>query len=482
MPRVSRQKKRAAASADTSDIAVGDIILASHAGQWDADDLEPAQVLQLGCEYTVDDDDETHNDGMLVKFQVSNTRVVVPGPSSVRRPEEAVDTSVSSGRRSRSSSRASRSQTTASPKTTETTNKTTAKNTTRGLVTPSPSLGTAAASSSGDDEEGAGMDKEPPKKRGRSVDTIQKTPTKKKRGVSKTKGTAKVEDDEASKVESPYFAKAKKPKDDDNDDDDDDEMLGELRIAEPKVAKKRKAPVKKNAANKDDKDAVAKKKSTKAAAKKKAAPKKKSKVVVVADSDSDDDDDDDPDDKPFKAEYAATGRATCRRCDTLIGKGELRISHVPLFRGKPGYRVYRHLPCAVFDENIQCVEDIGGWKKIQRKSQEDFDNLIKRVEDSKEEVKKEQEELRPDELVQVTFQGETRAPPPGLTANLLPFQTEGVSWMYHQEVKVPELHGGILADGESVSLVRSRHINSWCTQMGLTLSSVSLCCSASFFH
>ena len=450
MPRASRQKKKAAA--DISEILVGDIILASHAGQWDADDLEPAQVLQLGCEYTADDD-ETHNDGMLVKFQVSNTRVIVPGPSSVRRPEEVENTaSNSSGRRSRSSSRTSRAQTTASPKATETT-KTTVKNTNRGLVTPSPSLGTAAAaaSSSGDDEEGAGMDKEPPKKRGRSVETTEKTPTKKKRGASKTKGGRKEEDNEASRVESPYFAKAKKPTDDD-DECDDDEMLEELKTAESKAAKKRKAPAKKKAAGKDDKDAEAKKKPTKAAAKKKAAPKKKGKVVVVVDSDSDDDnDDDDPDDKPFKAEYAATGRATCRRCDTLIGKGELRISHVPLFRGKPGYRVYRHLPCAVFDENIQCVEDIGGWKRIQRKSQEDFDNLVKRVENSKEEVKKEQEELRPDELVQVTFQGETRAPPPGLTASLLPFQTEGVSWMYHQEVKVPELHGGILADGKSYS-------------------------------
>lgn len=33
-----------------------------------------------------------------------------------------------------------------------------------------------------------------------------------------------------------------------------------------------------------------------------------------------------------------------------------------------------------------------------------------------------------------------------LTANLLPFQVEGFSWMRHQEVKCPEIRGGILAD------------------------------------
>ena len=107
--------------------------------------------------------------------------------------------------------------------------------------------------------------------------------------------------------------------------------------------------------------------------------------------------------------------------------------------------VYRHVHCAVFSEEIHCVQDIGGWRTIRRKSKEDFEMLCLRVEESKIELEKEQEELSPDELVQVTFQGETRKPPKGLVGNLLPFQTEGVSWMYHQEVKVPDMHGGILA-------------------------------------
>lgn len=40
------------------------------------------------------------------------------------------------------------------------------------------------------------------------------------------------------------------------------------------------------------------------------------------------------DDRPFQVEYATSGRATCKRCDDLVAKGTLRVSHVPLFRGK----------------------------------------------------------------------------------------------------------------------------------------------------
>jgi hypothetical protein len=45
----------------------------------------------------------------------------------------------------------------------------------------------------------------------------------------------------------------------------------------------------------------------------------------------------------FVAEYSKTSRATCKRCDIRIKKGELRIGHRPLFRGKPGYQIFKHL-------------------------------------------------------------------------------------------------------------------------------------------
>lgn len=98
--------------------------------------------------------------------------------------------------------------------------------------------------------------------------------------------------------------------------------------------------------------------------------------------------------------------------------------------------------CAVFSEEVATAKDVGGYSKLKRK---DYKLLEERVEESKLELQKENEELDPNELVPVSFQGEIRSPPPGLTATLLPFQVEGTSWMYCQEVN-SEAKGGILAD------------------------------------
>jgi hypothetical protein len=146
-------------------------------------------------------------------------------------------------------------------------------------------------------------------------------------------------------------------------------------------------------------------------------------------------------DHPFQIDYAPTSRATCRRCDEVILKGAVRVAHAPLFRGKPGFRVFRHLRCSVFSKEVERAEDVGGWRELARA---DYEALAARVEESKIEVQQENEELNPDELVQVAFQGETRRPPPGLEASLLPFQVEGLSWMYHQEFHVDTIRGGIL--------------------------------------
>jgi len=50
--------------------------------------------------------------------------------------------------------------------------------------------------------------------------------------------------------------------------------------------------------------------------------------------------------------------------------------------------------------------------------------------------------LDPDELVPLTFQGDIINDPPGMTARLLPFQVEGLSWMHHQETQT-EINGGV---------------------------------------
>jgi DNA repair protein RAD16 len=147
------------------------------------------------------------------------------------------------------------------------------------------------------------------------------------------------------------------------------------------------------------------------------------------------------DDRPYTIERSPTGRATCRRCDRVISKNSLRVSHVPLFRGKPGYRVYRHLECAVFGDDVTCVQDVAGWESLDAA---DVELLRQRVIASQRELEEENREIQPDELVQLAFDGPIRPPPPGLWASLLPFQVEGVSWMHAQEQT--EVRGGILAD------------------------------------
>lgn len=145
----------------------------------------------------------------------------------------------------------------------------------------------------------------------------------------------------------------------------------------------------------------------------------------------------------FSVEYATSARATCKRCDIRINKNELRIGHRPLFRGKPGYKIFKHLKCIVFSEDVLCVEDIVGYEDLK---DEDYKLVAKRVDESVKEIEMEKEDLDPDELVQKGFQGELRTNPEGLGAELMPFQKEGVSWMYCQETKVEDIRGGILAD------------------------------------
>lgn len=81
---------------------------------------------------------------------------------------------------------------------------------------------------------------------------------------------------------------------------------------------------------------------------------------------------------------------------------------------------------------------------------EDYVKLARRVHSSQDEIKKESQELEPDELVQKQFDGEIRETPKGFVGNLLPFQIEGLSWMYNQEVKMENVRGGILADGKYI--------------------------------
>jgi hypothetical protein len=49
---------------------------------------------------------------------------------------------------------------------------------------------------------------------------------------------------------------------------------------------------------------------------------------------------------------------------------KLRVGHRPLFRGKPGFVVYRHLSCALFSESIAQMDQVGGWRRLTSEDQQ----------------------------------------------------------------------------------------------------------------
>jgi len=160
-------------------------------------------------------------------------------------------------------------------------------------------------------------------------------------------------------------------------------------------------------------------------------------LIAASESDSDDEKD-----RPFRIEYSTTGRATCRSCDEKIEKNAIRASCRPMFRGKPGFVSYRHLKCQIFPSEITKINEVGGWRKLK---EEDRLLLKQQLEESERRIDEENKEMKPDELIQTAFQGVLREAPKGLVGNLLPFQQEGVSWMYNQELNLKEVKGGILA-------------------------------------
>ena len=370
-------------------------------------DEEAGVILKLGCALSPSSNQTNFvpaNDGIMVKLQVSKIRGIFPA-SRLRPLEKKDDGGSCVSTPSAGSSR---------------------RRTARSCVTPSPSAGVER----NDNAAGAEATKETQSKRKQPVFDADDMPLaflSKKKRKSTPPGSRSTQE--------VHNEAARKPA---------------MKVSPDSASKaKRAAQTEKRVSPKSSSNGTGDRK------KAKSSPK----LIVASESSSDADSDrndestrrdgsdsEDGDERPnmmFRVEYAPTGRATCRTCDMRIDKDDIRVCHRPLFRGKPGFVVYRHLHCATFDDSVDTKEDIGGWRRLKKADQE---ALRDRVDVAKAIVEQEQLELHPDELVQVSFQGEIRKPPKGLNATLLPFQVEGASWMYCQEIKAPVIRGGIMAD------------------------------------
>lgn len=101
---------------------------------------------------------------------------------------------------------------------------------------------------------------------------------------------------------------------------------------------------------------------------------------------------------------------------------------------------WQHLPCTIFADYLESENDIEGFEYLNEEQQA----LVKaRVEQSRDEEDEDAKPIDPAELVRKEWTTQ-REPPETLVLPILPYQKEGLGWMYNQEQI--EYRGGILAD------------------------------------
>jgi DNA repair protein RAD16 len=155
-------------------------------------------------------------------------------------------------------------------------------------------------------------------------------------------------------------------------------------------------------------------------------------------------------------EYAKSARAACKKCESKIAKGDIRVG--VMMEGEWGmFTRWQHLNCTVFAKRVSSAEEVSGYADLD---EDDIASLEKRITETANEKDMEMIALDPDEIVRAEWT-ESVEPPDELLMPLLNYQKEGLAWMLHQEKS--DFHGGILADEVGISL-------------GL-LSSISRCCA-----
>lgn len=141
----------------------------------------------------------------------------------------------------------------------------------------------------------------------------------------------------------------------------------------------------------------------------------------------------------YLVELSKSGRAECKKCDCKIENKTIRVG--VLVEGEWGlFTRWQHLDCTVFHRSVESVDSIDGYSELK---EEDKALVLRRLEESANEVDEDSVPVDPDELVRKSW-NQPMEPSPDLLMPLLPYQKEGLGWMVNQELN--ETHGGILAD------------------------------------
>uniref|UniRef100_A0A5B7AK50 Putative poly(ADP-ribose) polymerase 1 n=1 Tax=Davidia involucrata TaxID=16924 RepID=A0A5B7AK50_DAVIN len=103
-------------------------------------------------------------------------------------------------------------------------------------------------------------------------------------------------------------------------------------------------------------------------------------------------------------EVSQTSRATCRRCNQKISKGEVRISTKPDGRGAKGL-AWHHASCFMESSPTTQVEKLSGWDSLSASDQAAVHALVKKAPSSTKGGKKVELQVDKEPLQQLTSKG-----------------------------------------------------------------------------
>ncbi|KAF0709610.1 Aste57867_5835 [Aphanomyces stellatus] len=152
------------------------------------------------------------------------------------------------------------------------------------------------------------------------------------------------------------------------------------------------------------------------------------------------DEDQDPREYPYyEVTYASSGRARCKTCEKTLSKGEMVVA-ITLVHSRFGMNTYyKHLECTLLNNDVP--KELHGLHALDSDDIETVQSYL--IDNSKNGVEDERVALADEHFIKRDILPAAK-PSPYLTAQLLPYQQEGLAWMKAQEAS--RYKGGILAD------------------------------------